>query len=302
MWGAGVAALAAVLVWTYSTVLVGLWAEWMRNDNYSSGVLVLPLSIYIVYVRRQDLAKALVRPWYWGVVVVGLGFAMRLLGTLLYFGSAERLSLVVVIIGLVVTIFGLRLARRIAWILAFLFLMLPWPGRVYQAVSLPLQSHATTSAVFLLETLGYAVAREGNVVHVGPASVAVAEACSGLRMLTAFMVVSAFVAFLCRRPWWQKAVLFVSSVLIALLCNTIRLTVTAIAFTGGYGEKVNTLFHDYGGYAMMPLALAILVGELWLMKRLVVVVPADTTPETPAGTPVPSKRRPHTRSTSKGRS
>ncbi len=43
---------------------------------------------------------------------------------------------------------------------------------------------------------------------------------------------------------------------------------SAIAFTGGYRERANQLFHDFGGYAMMPLALAIIVIELWLLAKL----------------------------------
>jgi exosortase/archaeosortase family protein len=60
----------------------------------------------------------------------------------------------------------------------------------------------------------------------------------------------------------------VSSLPIALLCNTLRLATTALLFTVVKGEVWEKRFHDWGGYAMMPLALAIVVGELWLLTRL----------------------------------
>jgi exosortase/archaeosortase family protein len=63
-------------------------------------------------------------------------------------------------------------------------------------------------------------------------------------------------------------IVFVSSLPIALLCNTIRLAITAIAFTVLKGEYWEKVFHDFGGYAMMPLALAIMGAELWLLTRL----------------------------------
>jgi len=115
--------------------------------------------------------------------------------------------------------------------------------------------------------------REGNIIHVEDTTVAVAEACSGLRMLTAFLIVAALIAFLCKRSFWEKAVIIASSVPIAIVCNTLRLTATSMAFAADYGQAVSDFFHDFGGIVMMPIALAMLAGELWLMKRLFPTVP-----------------------------
>jgi len=60
----------------------------------------------------------------------------------------------------------------------------------------------------------------------------------------------------------------VSGLPIALFCNTVRLVFTAIAFTALKGEYWEKLFHDFGGYAMIPLALAMVVGELWFLDKL----------------------------------
>ncbi len=146
--------------------------------------------------------------------------------------------------------------------------MLPWPNRVQAAVALPLQRWATSSSVFCLELLGYPVVQEGNIIHVGRATVAVAEACNGLRMITAFFIISGLVAFLVKRAWWEKLIILASSLPIALLCNSVRLTITAVAFTVLNGEYWERIFHNFGGYAMMPLALAAVVTELRLLTTL----------------------------------
>jgi exosortase len=122
-----------------------------------------------------------------------------------------------------------------------------------------------------LEIVGYSVFREGNVIHIGQASVAVAEACNGLRMITAFFVVSGLVVMLVKRPLWQKLIVMISSLPIALLCNTLRLVITAIAFTYVQGDYWENIFHDFGGYLMVPLALAAVIGEFWLLQRLTVL-------------------------------
>jgi len=152
----------------------------------------------------------------------------------------------------------------------FLCLMLPWPRQVQVAVAQPLQSWATSSAVFCLEVVGYEAEREGkgNIIHIGDTSVAVAEACNGLRMVTAFFVISGLVVLLVKRTYWEKMIVLASSLPIALLCNTVRLAITAVFFTVLEGDQWEKIFHDFGGYAMMPLALAAVVAELWLLARL----------------------------------
>jgi exosortase len=146
--------------------------------------------------------------------------------------------------------------------------MLPWPNTIQNYIGLNLQTYATKSAVFCLEVIGYKIVPEGNVIHIGDVSVAVAEACNGLRMITAFFVISGLVVLLVNRAWWEKLMVLVSSLPIALFCNTVRLVVTAIFFTVLEGEYWEDIFHDFGGYAMMPLALAAVVGELWLIDKL----------------------------------
>ncbi len=276
-WVIGIAATVAALFWAYWDVLADLANVWRRNDDYSSGFLVPFLALYVVYSKRKSLSLIPASPSFSGIALILCGFVVRLAARLLLSGALERLSLIVVVSGIVLTVFGMALTWRLKWVLLFLVLMMPLPNRVHQAVSLPLQNWATTSAVFALETLGWIVEREGNILHLGlgGTTVAVEEACSGLRMLTAFMIVSALVALLANRIWWQKTIIVVSSVPIAVFCNTIRLTATAIAFDADYGPQVNQWFHDFGGLAMMPLALLILAGEMWLFSKIYKPAEAD---------------------------
>jgi exosortase/archaeosortase family protein len=81
------------------------------------------------------------------------------------------------------------------------------------------------------------------------------------------------VVLLVKREWWEKLLVLVSGLPIALLCNTVRLTITAIAFTMLSGEHWEKIFHDFGGYAMMPLALGMVVFELWLLTKITTIPP-----------------------------
>ena len=264
----GAIALFIAFIWSYWPTIVDLWSIWNRSDEYSSGLLVPFLAVYILWSRRSKIAESCIKPSMLGLAAFAVSQAFRLFGLFFMYSSAERLSFVLSIISLVLLLFGWEVLRKTSSVLLFLFLMLPLPARVHAAIMLPLQGLATTSAVFCLEMIGYAVVREGNVIHLGDTTVAVAEACNGLRMVTAFIIVISFVVLIIRQSLWKKMILMASSVPIALLCNVIRLTITAMAFTKLSGEKWETIFHDFGGYAMMPISLMILIAELWILTKL----------------------------------
>jgi len=269
-----IAAMALCLVWSYWTTIENLWTVWMRSDEYSSGMLVPVLAGYVLWLRRGSLGQIHAEWSVLGLVGLLVAQAFRLFGLVYMYGSAERLSIVMTIGSCVLLLGGKEWLKKTLTVLLFLVLMLPWPARLQSRIALPLQEYATRSAVFSLETLGYDVIKGGTVIHIGDTSVAVAEACNGLRMITAFFVIAGLVALIARRSVWEKAVIFLSSLPIALVCNTIRLAITAIAFTMIKGEAWEQVFHDFGGYAMMPLALGIIVFELWIMS-LLTIEPAE---------------------------
>ena len=260
--------VSLAFLWSYWPGIVDLWNTWQRSDEYSSGILVPFLAAYLLWSRRRQIIGVRIRPSLWGLLAFVAAQAVRFFGLFFMYSSAERLSIVLSIAALVLLLFGWKFFRKVSPIVLFLLLMLPWPHRVQEVLALPLQRWATSSAVFCLEVMGYEVAHEGNIIHIGNTAVAVAEACNGLRMVTAFFVISGLVVLLVERAWWEKLIVFVSSLPIALLCNTVRLAITAIAFTVLEGEYWEKMFHDFGGYAMMPLALAIVVGEFWFLAKL----------------------------------
>jgi exosortase len=269
--------LIVCLFYSYWPVLTGLWATWQGSPDYSAGQLVPVVTVCLLWSRRRALAQIPIKPCWWGLIVLVVAQAARAFGTLLTYGSIEQLALWLTIVGGVWTVLGTRFTRQVLWLLLFMTLMFPLPRRMHEMVALPLQEFATASAVYGLEILGHLVIREGNVLRPSEqTSVAIAEACNGLRMLTAFVMVAATIAFLTHRPRWQKAVLVLSSVPIAVLTNTIRLIVTVIlceATSSKFAEKV---FHDFAGLTMMPFAIIVLVGELWIMRLLTRSAPVDT--------------------------
>jgi len=213
------------------------------------------------------------------------------------FESAERYSLVLTVAGLVLVVAGWQVFWRVKWILLFLFLMVPFPGRIHNLISSPLQRIATTGSVFLLEALGVRVSQDGNVVTLnGTLPLAVAEACSGLRMLTAFIIVAAFIAYMVNRPWPQKAILLASSVPVAVLCNIVRISVTAVLMVAVNADVAQKFFHDFAGLVMMPIAVLLMFAEIGLMDRVIIPEPGSGQQVVSARTrPAPSTESPQKR-------
>jgi len=259
----------AAFFFSHWYALKDTWTLWLKSDEYSAGIIVPFLAIYILWSRRNEFKTVVPHP---SILVGGAVFLfaefVRFFGTFFGYGSLERFSVVFSVWAIVILIFGVPVFKKALSVLLFLILMMPWPNQVQAAVTLPLQKWATSSAVFSLELLGYDVAQDGNIIQIGDTSVAIAEACNGLRMVTAFVIVTGLVVLVVNKKLWQKIIVFVSCIPIALLCNTIRLTVTAVAFTFIDAQKWEMVFHDFGGYAMMPLALGFSMLELWFLEKL----------------------------------
>ena len=269
-----VGCLVLCFFWTFWSTITGLINDWQNDPNYSVGQLVPFAALYLIWIDRSNLTRHARSTCWWGLAVIMVAQLARFYGLLFMFESAERYALVLTIVGVVLLVCGWRIFWAARWILLFLFLMVPLPGRIHNAISGPLQSLATEGAVSTLELLGIAVTNQGNVMLLNDeVSVSVVEACSGLRMLTAFVIVAATFAYVVGRPRWQKVALIISSVPVAIACNLIRLVATALLFLLVSGEIAKTFFHDFAGWTMMPLAIAMLAGELWIMSKLVVTEP-----------------------------
>ncbi len=275
--GAGL--LMAALVWDHWSNIKYLVNLWQTDQNYSVGLLVPFVALYLLWHDRKKLRQCQVKPCGWGLGLIFLGMGLRVFGVLFSYGSAEWYSLVLLISGMVLLVAGRQVFYQMRWILFFLFLMFPLPRMIHYQISPLLQDLSTKGAVFFLELLDQQLAREGNTLILnGNMRVGVAEACNGLRMLTAFIVVAYTLAYIIDRPRGQKIVLVVSSIPVAIVCNIIRLFVTAELFLVADSKMAETFFHDFAGLTMMPIAVLVLGFELYLMKRA-------TLPDGPASPP-----------------
>ena len=191
---------SAALGWTYWPVIPGLVAQWWNEPEYSHGFLVPFMSGFLDLVERDAAAQVPLRPGYWGLARDG---SSRWSSTSRAMSGADlflqRVSLVLMIAGGVLYVAGRRVLRLLAFPLAFLLLMIPLPGIVFNSIAFPLQLLAAQVASVALEAVGVPVFREGNVMHLAAASLDVEEACSGIRSLLSLTALGVLYGYLLTR-------------------------------------------------------------------------------------------------------
>lgn len=268
LWQIG--ALAAALGWAYWPTLAVFADKWLNDPQYSHGLLVPFFSGFLVW--RLWTSEQLVRkpmPILGCAVLAGLLGVRAVAGTILFY-QLDAAALLLSIAGAVVAFGGLPLLKRTWPAIAFLIFMVPLPYELERNVGAPLKTAATVSSTFLLQTLGLPAIRDGNLILIDEVRLGVVDACSGLKMMVTFAAFSVGAVLLMRRSHFEKLMVLLGIVPIAIVTNVLRITATGVSFNFITDAGVREFLHDGYGYAMMLIGLALLALELWVLKRLVV--------------------------------
>jgi exosortase len=265
---AAAAVLGAAALWCYWPTLGKMATRWGDDPQYSHGYLVPAFALYTLWLRREQLRFQKFTINALGLILITIGAALRLVGSRYHFEYLDQISLLPCCAGLIM-LAGSWPAIAWAWpAVAFLAFMIPLPHSVSMALSAPMQSFATTVSTFALQVLGKPAIAEGNVILLNDIELGIVEACSGLRMLVVFFALSTAVALLIRKPLWERWLLALSAIPIALASNVLRITITGLCYDAFGNHYGGAFFHDAAGWLMMPLGLVFLGVELWILTTL----------------------------------
>jgi exosortase len=251
--------IAALVAAAYLRVLAKLAIDWLNIPDFSHGPLVPPFAAYVLWRKRARLLHTQTAPTWSGVVLVTFGLLVLLLGV---YGSElflSRISLIIVLAGLVLGFGGGKLLGEMRFALLVLLLAIPIPAIVFAQITLPLQFLASKLASALLPLFGVPVLREGNVIELPAMSLEVAEACSGIRSLMSLLTLSVFYGYFLERPMWQRIALAFASVPIAIAANAVRLLGTGLCVQYWDPEKAMGFFHEFSGWVIFLVSLLCLV-------------------------------------------
>lgn len=267
--------LAGLVVAAYFGEIRRLMVYWTDKPDWTHGWLIVPIGLYILHINRGRLARVPIRPSLLGVPVMLLAGAMYLGGVAMQIGYPRPFSLLVLLAGMVLLTGGWQLLR-ICWFAIFLLLFaIPLPEVQYFYMTLPLRWLVTLLSTGFLNLLPdvHATA-EGTVVNYicggRTGQLNVEEACSGMRLMMAFLAMGAIMAYLMReKPVWHRLTLLGLCVPIAIFCNFIRVTITSVLHVYDYKSLAMGGAHTALGLGMMVVALSLFGVANWALSSVV---------------------------------
>jgi exosortase len=244
----------------YASVLAGLVTQWWTEPASSHGLLLVAVAALVVYRRREALRTLAPQPRDAGFAALFAGLLIYIAGTITGDIFILRLSLPIVIAGAVLLLGGSAHLRLLLAPLGLLLLAIPLPMVVVTHATMPLQLIASQVAAGVLQLCQVDVVRQGNLLMLNRITLEVADACSGLRSLTALISVTAVCAAFFSMSARRAMLLFAVAVPVAIVGNGLRVAATGLLSTW-FGEvAARGLFHDLTGYAAFIAMCAVIVG------------------------------------------
>ena len=280
--------VAAAIAFLYAPVLAKLGRDWWSDENYSHGLLV-PFVIGFIIWSQRDLLGAAINRSNQALAWCGVAIAVLMLfaGTLGAELFTQRISLTVMLAGIVLYFFGRQVLKLLAVPFGLLLLAIPIPQIIFNRIALPLQMWASQMAVWGIRLFEVPTLRKGNVIDIVPMggiqaiSLEVVEACSGIRSLMTLVTIALVLAYftrerdgegfanLTRSDLLRAILLMIAAVPIAVVTNAARVTATGL-MTYEYGKQATeSTVHDASGWVVYVVALGLLIGVNFGLKKVV---------------------------------
>jgi exosortase len=260
----------------FNDILFKLVRYWILDPTWSHGFLIPLFSLYFLNQNKDRLLSLDPKPSYVGLVGLLLCIAFYPINFVQFqIAYFEFLLLIPALISIVLFLGGWAILRTVWLPIAYLIFAIPLPDRFYKGITIPMRSFAAEISTVVLNWIpGIESTANGAVIDVlyrGKALVPaldVAEACSGMRLLMAFVALGVAMAYLHERPIWQRIVLLVTTIPIAILCNVIRVSITALIYILWDPRYAQGIYHDLLGLLMLPLAFGLYGAIAWFMSNL----------------------------------
>lgn len=273
--GVAAAIVASGILLAYWPVITGLVDAWSNDDNYSHGFFIVPLAAFFAWERRHAFMKAPTRPSMLGLGLVAGSLLMLVGGMLGAEFFLSRVSLVGVIAGALLFLYGWPRVRVMLFPIAFLLLMIPLPAIIFNQIAFPLQLLASHMGEFTIDRLEIPILREGNVLILANHTLEVAEACSGIRSLVSLFTLGIVFGYFSDDRPWMRAVIALSAIPLAIVTNGLRVASAGWAAHHYGAAGLEGVFHDFSGWLVFIVAFLMM---LVLQKVLVYLAPPRITP------------------------
>jgi exosortase A len=216
LWAAGLYCLA--LLFIYRETAWSMVHIWSRSDTFAHGFLIVPISLWLIWNRRDLLGSVKPEPAWWvSSLVIPLG-VVWMFAWLVDVAVIQQLAFVAMLVAGAWAIMGDQLARLLCFPMFFLFFAVP----MGEALIAPMREFTATSTVWLIQMTGIPVFREGLNFTLPTGTWSVVEACSGVRYIIASVTVGTLYAYLTYRSWTRRLIFALVSAVVPIFANTVR--------------------------------------------------------------------------------
>jgi len=264
-----VACLVAGVI-AYWPTLTQLANTWDKEPDYSHGYLVIPLAGLFMWLRRASFPGLSASSPVLAIGFLAVSLALRYIGARYFFTFMDGWSIVPWAAAVVAAIGGWPLFVWALPSIGFLIFMVPLPFRIEGQLSAPLQKIATKISTTTLQVLGQPAFAEGNRILLGDDKLEVAQACSGLRLFMSVMALTYVYITVISRPWWEKVLLALSAIPVAIISNSARIVATGLLYEVTKNEAARHFVHDSAGWGMIVFAAGLFALLLWYLKHIIV--------------------------------
>ncbi len=255
LWAAALFCLALLLI--YHETAWDIVYIWSRSDTFAHGFLILPISLWLIWTRRDLLVPIKPEPAFWvALLVIPLG-VVWLLAWLVDAAVIQQLALVAMMVTGAWAIMGHQLGRVLVFPLLFLFFAVP----MGEGLIPPMREFTASSTVWMVEMTGIPVYREGLSFALPSGRWEVVQACSGVRYIIASVTLGTLYAYLTYRSWTRRVVFVIISAIVPVFANSVRAFI--IVMLGHVSDmKIATgVDHLVYGWAFFGLVIFVL---FWL--------------------------------------
>jgi len=247
-----------------------------KPQDWGHAYIIPLISGFLIWRQRKEIA-ACPRKAYWP------GLVPFIYGIMSYFYFAVAIpnhmlqgaSAIITLFGLVLLNLGPQMMRFLFLPIVYLACGITISEMVMNYITFPLQLLASRGGNFLLNIIGavfgFHSEVNGNTIEVissrGTVPLNIAEACSGLRMLIAFLALACAVALISCKLWWQRIALIILAPVVALFMNVVRVAILGIGSIFDAGLAAGDAHMLIGTVLLVP-SLMLFMGVVWVLNRV----------------------------------
>lgn len=261
-----VIAVIIVVLGTYWQTAWSMVGIWWRSETFAHGFIILPITLYLIWLNRKELASVCPATNYFGVVlIVGLGF-LWLLANLVDVQVIQQYSMTAMLPAAVLTVLGWRVSKIIAFPLLFLLFAVPFGEAFIQ----PMTNMTAVATVTAIKLTGIPVYVEGTFITLPTGQWSVVEGCSGVRYLIAAITLGCLYAYLMYRSMLRRIVFITLSIIVPIVANWLRAYMIVIIGHISDMKLATGVDHILYGWVFFGIIIGIMffVGAFWREDHL----------------------------------